>query len=136
MKKFTMILLTAGAIALGGFTAFAANGHHFSPEKRLAHMKKALNLTDAQVAQIKDVYKSNAATFKADRAAMKAAAKGSDAKKDAFQKMRADMRAMRSQITPILTADQQAKWQQMMQKHEHGHWRDRDKDNNAGAAGK
>ena len=135
MKKLTMILLTAGAIALGGFTAFAANGHHFSPEKRLAHMKKALNLSDAQVAQIKDVYEKNEATFKADRDAMKAAAKGSDAKKAAFQKMRADMQQVRAQITPILTQDQQTKWQQMMQKHEHGHWRDHDNDN-AAPAGK
>ena len=128
-----MILLTAGAIALGGFTAFAA-GRHFSPEKRLEHMKKALNLSDAQVAQIKDVYEKNEATFKADREAMKAAAKGSDAKKAAREKMRADMQTMRSEITPILTPDQQAKWQQMMQKHQHRHRGDKDKD--AGAAGK
>ncbi|HZK77132.1 MAG TPA: hypothetical protein VFD13_09505 [Candidatus Kapabacteria bacterium] len=123
MKKLTMILLAAGAISLGGFAAIAS-AHHFSPEKRTAHMKKALNLSDAQAAQIKTIYAQNKTEFKADHDAVKAAAKGSDAKKAAFQKMRADRDAVKAQITPILTADQQAKWQQMMAKHEHGHDKD------------
>ncbi len=122
-----MIILAAFAIAIGGYAA-VASAHHFSPEKRLAHMKKALNLTDAQVAQIKNVYENSKVAFKADHDAVKAAAKGSDAKKAAFVKMRSDMDAMKSQITPILNQDQQAKWQQMMAKHEneHGKWKDKD----------
>ncbi|MFI5202723.1 MAG: Spy/CpxP family protein refolding chaperone [Candidatus Kapaibacterium sp.] len=127
MKKLTMIILAAGAIALGGFAA-VASAHHFSPEKRLEHMRKALNLSDAQAAQIKTIYTQNQTEFKADRVAVKAAAKGSDAKKAAFQKMRADMQAVKAQITPILTPDQQAKWNAMMAKHEHGHWHDKDGD--------
>ncbi|HEX5316256.1 MAG TPA: periplasmic heavy metal sensor [Candidatus Kapabacteria bacterium] len=120
MKKLTMILLAAGAIALGSFAAIAGARHH-SPEKRIEHMKKALNLSDAQAAQIKTVFKEHQPEMKADRDAMKAAAKGSDAKKAAFEKMRADREALKAQITPILTADQQAKWDQMMAKHEHWH---------------
>lgn len=115
-----MILLAAGAIALGSFAAIAGARHH-SPEKRMEHMKKALNLSDAQAAQIKTVFKEHQPEMKADRDAMKAAAKGTDAKKAAFEKMRADREALKAQITPILTADQQAKWEQMMAKHEHWH---------------
>ncbi len=127
MKKLTMILLAAGTIAFGGFAAIAGT-HHFSPEKRLYHMKKALNLSDAQVTQIKTIYTQNKSEFKADHDAMKAAAKGSDAKKAAFQKMRADRQAVKAQITPILTADQQTKWNAMMAKHEHGRRHDKDGD--------
>jgi hypothetical protein len=127
MKKLTMILLAAGAIAFGSFAAVAGM-HHFSPEKRLEHMKKALNLSDAQAAQIQTIYKNNEATFKADREAVKAATKGTDAKKAAFQKMRADMQAVKAQITPILNADQQTKWNEMMAKHEHGRWNGKDND--------
>ena len=127
-----MILLAASAICIGAFAA-SANARHHDPAKRIEHMKKALNLSDAQVAQIKTIYQKNEATFKADREAMKAAAKGSDAKKAAFQKMRADMQAVQAQVTPILTADQQAKWKEMMAKHEHGPWQDKDGDKAAPA---
>lgn len=127
-----MIILAACALSFGAFAAFAG-ARHFGPEKRLEHMKKALNLTDAQVTQIKTIYEHNQAEFKADREAVKAAAKGSDAKKAAFEKMRADMQAVKAQITPILTPEQQAKWQQMMAKHEHGHWHDKDGDKAAPA---
>ncbi len=121
LKRLSIIVLAAAAISIGAYTAFAS-ARHDGPEKRIEHMKKALNLSDAQVSQIKTIYKNNQATFKADREAVKNAADGSDAKKAAFQKMRADMRAVRDQITPILTADQQAKWKDMMAKHEHGRW--------------
>ena len=132
MKKLTIIILAAVAIGVGGFAAVHASEHH-SPEKRIEHLKKALDLSDAQVAQIKDVYQKNEATFKADREAVKAAAKGSDARKAAFEKMRADREQVKTQISPILTADQQAKWQQMMAKHRHGDWHKGDSDNDAPA---
>lgn len=130
IKKTVIVLLSAGALAVGTI-AGTSYAEHRSPEKRLEHMKKALNLTDAQAAQIKTVFENNKATFKADRKALKEAAKSSDAKKAAFQKMRADRDAVKAQITPILTADQQAKWQQLMAKHEHRRDRDGDKDNDA-----
>ncbi|HET6402075.1 MAG TPA: hypothetical protein VFH95_11845 [Candidatus Kapabacteria bacterium] len=123
MKKLTMILLAAGAIAFGTYAA-TAGARHFSPEKRVEHLKKTLNLSDAQAAQITTIFKEHQPEMKADRDAARAAAKGSDAKKAAFQKMRADRAALQAQITPVLTADQQVKWNQMMAKHEHEHDKD------------
>ncbi len=125
IKKLAIVALAASALAFGTIAAVA---EHHSPEKRLEHMKKALNLTDAQTAQIKTIYENNKAQFKSDREALKAAAKGSDAKKTAFQKMRADREAVQAQIVPVLTADQQTKWQQLMAKHEHRHEKDGDKE--------
>ena len=133
MKKLTMVILAACALSFGALAAMAG-ARHFRPEKRLEHMKKALNLTDAQVAQIKTVYENNKAEFQSDRTAIKAAAKGSDARKAAFKKMRSDMQAMRTQITPILTPVQQAKLKQMMAKHrEHSHWHDHTKNRDKAA---
>ena len=82
-------------------------------------MKKELNLTDAQATQIKAIYAQNEATFKADHEAVKAATKDSPAQQTAKAKMKADMENVKAQVTPILTADQQAKWKEMIAKHEH-----------------
>lgn len=122
LKKLSIVVLAAGALAFGTFTA-KAGARYDSPEKRVEHMKKELNLTDAQAAQIKTIFEKNEEAFKGDREAVKAAA-NDNAKKEAFEKMRADRDAVNAQIAPILNADQQTKWQQMMAKHEH----DRDKD--------
>ncbi len=125
MKKTLIMLAVCGTLATGTLTACASGGHNFDPEKRIEHMKKALNLTDAQAAQIKTIYANNEAAFKADHEAVKAAAKDSDAQKAAKAKMKADMAAVQVQVTPILTADQQTKWKEMMAKREAEH---KDKD--------
>ena len=118
MKKTLIALAVCGTLAAGTLTA-CAGGHRFDPEKRIEHMKKELNLTDAQAAQIKTIYQQNETKFKADHDAVKAAAKDSDAQKAAKANMKADMEAVKAQVTPILTADQQTKWKEMMAKHEH-----------------
>jgi Spy/CpxP family protein refolding chaperone len=123
VKKITMVLLAAGTLTAGTLVACAHGGDHGrDPAKRIEYMKKNLNLSDAQATQIKAIYDKNDAAFKADRDAMKAAA-NDDAKKAAFQKMRADRDAVQAQVKAVLNADQQAKWQAQMAKHEgHGKW--------------
>ena len=118
MKKTLIALAVCGTLATGTLAA-CASGHRFDPEKRIEHMKKELNLTDAQANQIKAIYTQNEAAFKADHEAVKAAAKDSPAQQTAKAKMKADMENVKAQVTPILTADQQAKWKEMMAKHEH-----------------
>ena len=136
MKK---TITAIAVLALSGTLAFAATegqqgfgGHHrhgmFS-EKLAAK----LNLTDAQKAQIKDIKKStheaNAAFFEQARATQKefwTAKKANDtAKMDALkptmESQRAQMKAIRkaemSQITSVLTPDQQAQLQQLRAEH-------------------
>jgi Spy/CpxP family protein refolding chaperone len=123
VKKLTMVMLAAGSLTAGTLVACAHGGdHQRSPEKRIEFMKKELNLTDAQAAQIKTIYANNEAAFKADRDAMKAAA-DDNAKKAAFQKMRADREQVEAQVKAVLTADQQAKLAEKMKNHEgHGGW--------------
>jgi hypothetical protein len=125
MTRLKKIVLSAAAVAvlsLGGLAATNAMQHgardgHRDPAKMLERMKDKLGLSDAQVTQIKAVYEKNEAVMKADRDAIKAAA-NDDAKKAAFQKMRADMEGVQAQVKPILTADQLAKWNEFKQKHE------------------
>ena len=84
-------------------------------------MKSELGLNDAQVAKIKTIYEQNEPAITADRNAVKAAAKGSDAQKAAEEKMHAEMQQINSQIMPILTTEQQTKWKEEMAKHEGEH---------------
>ncbi len=132
-----MVILAVGALTFGAFAAMAHRSPEEMMQKRLDHMKTALNLSDAQVNQIKAIYQQNTATFKADRDAVKAAAKGSDAKKAAFQKMRTDMQGVQAQVKNILTPEQQQKWEAERAKHEghegHGHWGKKGEGNNEAA---
>jgi Spy/CpxP family protein refolding chaperone len=125
LKKLSMVLLATGALSFGAYVAMAGSNQHGSPEqmieKRLEHMKSELGLNDGQVAKIKTIYEQNEPAITADRNAVKAAAKGSDAQKAAEQKMHAEMQQIDSQIMPILTAEQQTKWKDEMAKHEGEH---------------
>jgi Spy/CpxP family protein refolding chaperone len=125
LKKLSMVLLATGALSFGAYVAVAGSNQHGSPEqmieKRLEHMKSELGLNDAQVAKIKTIYEQNAPTITADRNAVKAAEKGSEAQKAAEQKMHAEMQEVQSQIMPILTPEQQTKWKDEMAKHEGEH---------------
>jgi periplasmic protein CpxP/Spy len=130
MKTTVKALLVSGSLLVGSFAVAHAMQHRDPSkmmEKRIEHMKSALNLSDAQVSQIKTIYKQNETTLKSDFQAMKAADKGSDAQKAAREKMRSDMKETQSQVKQVLTPDQQAKLQEQMAKHE-GHWKDHDKD--------
>jgi Spy/CpxP family protein refolding chaperone len=121
MKKLTMILLAVAVLAMAPLATFAHDTPDQKIEKRIEHMKAKLGLTDAQAAQIKTIYEQNAASMKADRDAVKAAEKGSEAQKSAEQKMRADRMQIESQILPILTPDQQTKLKEQIAKHESEH---------------
>jgi protein CpxP len=128
-KMAVKALIVCGSLLIGSLAvAHLADDH--SPakrmEKRVEHMKSALNLTDAQVAQVREIYKKNETTMQSDFDAMKSAAKDSDAKKSAHEKMRADMQQIQSQVKEVLTPDQQAKWQDFMAKHQHDHEKDHD----------
>ena len=128
LKKIIISGLAVATLSLGGIMGVHAMQHkegHRDPAKMIEHLQKKLGLSDQQVTQIKDVYVRNEATFKADRDAIKAATTD-DAKKAAFQKMRADMKNVQAQVEPILTKDQLAKWNEFKAKHEgregKGHW--------------
>jgi len=82
-------------------------------EKRLAHAKQKLNLTDDQVAKLKAVLQQRQAQILADREAFKNAEKGSDARKAARQKMMADNKAMVEQLKGVLNEEQLAKFKKM-----------------------
>jgi periplasmic protein CpxP/Spy len=137
MKKFAAAIAVT---ALGAAVAFAApqqeggkawgHGHgrhmHGVFSKRMADK---LNLTDAQKAQVKDIMKAarqeNKAFFQQSHADMKsffeAKKAGDTAKMDALKPTidsdRAQMKAFRTaqetKIASVLTADQNAQWQQI-----------------------
>ena len=130
MKKFG----TAVAVTLlGASLAFAApheGGKEWHGKRgQFGMLLKQLNLTDAQKAQVKDIRKAsreqNAAFFQQSRATMKEffAAKQAndtaklDALKPTLDAQRAQMKQIRdaedAKISAILTAEQNAKWQQL-----------------------
>ncbi|HWF44764.1 MAG TPA: Spy/CpxP family protein refolding chaperone [Candidatus Kapabacteria bacterium] len=136
-RKTTVKALLVGASLLVGSFAVAHAMQHRDPskmmEKRIERMKTDLNLSDAQVSQIKTIYKQNETTMKSDFDAMKAADKGSDAQKAAREKMHGDMKDIQAQVKQVLTPDQQTKLHdQMAQRKEH--WKDHDGDRNGGNA--
>lgn len=134
MKKFT----TAVAVTLFGATLAVAAPHHGEEGFGGGHGKRGgfeqkmaqeLGLTDAQKAQIKEIKqatrKANAAFFEQSRNTMKefwTAKQANDtAKLDALKPtvdaQRAQMKQIRdaedAKIASVLTAEQNAKWQQL-----------------------
>ncbi len=107
MKRNLLTLVTAGAIALGGFAlvnaqdgnggvagrGFRGHGHQFA----MQHLTKSLNLTPDQQAKVQPLL---------DQAKPQIIA----IHKDAMQKTQAIIDKTMSQIRPMLTADQQAKF--------------------------
>ncbi len=115
-----MILLSVAALSFGAYTAIAERGN---PEemiqKRIAHLKSALNLNDEQVSKIKSIYEQYEPAMKADREAVKSAS-GDAQKQAAEEKMRGEMGQVQSQIKAILTPEQQTKFAELISKRE-GH---------------
>jgi Spy/CpxP family protein refolding chaperone len=105
MKRNLLTLATAGAIALGGFALVDAQdgagpaghrgfrGHQFA----MQHLTKSLNLTADQQAKIKPLF---------DQARPQIIA----IHKNAMQQTQAIIDKTMTQVRPILTADQQAKF--------------------------
>jgi Spy/CpxP family protein refolding chaperone len=120
LKKLSMIFLSVAALSFGAYAAIAQHGN---PEemiqKRLEHLKSALNLNDEQVSKIKSIYEQYEPALKADREAVRSAS-GDAQKQAAEQKMRREMEQMQTQVKTILTPEQQTKFAELMSKRE-GH---------------
>ncbi len=118
IKTLLLAFLFGGALAFASAASAQTNPpiltRHEIMQKRLAHMKKALKLTDAQSAQLKAIWQQNATELKADRAAIKASAKGSSARKTAFAQLRTDRKAMMKQMKGVLTSEQLKKFKRIM----------------------
>lgn len=107
MKRNILTLTAAGAIALGGFAwanaqgqAFAGHGGHGGwrgHQFAMEHLTKSLNLTPDQQAKVQPLI---------DQARPQIIA----IHKDAMEKTHAIVDKTMSQIRPILTADQQKKF--------------------------
>lgn len=125
LKKLTMILLSAGALSFGAYAAHAGNNQHGTPEemsqKRLDHLKSALNLTEVQVYKIKTIYMQNGPKFQADHDQLKISTTDAQ-KKSAREKVKSDVEQQQAQISELLTPDQQKKFTAMIAK-EAKHWK-------------
>lgn len=103
MKK---LILSAAFLGLGvfGFAQTTAKADHSQKKaERLQQMKQELNLTDAQVAQLKALHESKAAERKAEMTAKK---------EDRMQKMKEN----EAEMQKILTPDQYKKFQELKAK--------------------
>src|SRR5438876_8313088 len=117
MKRNILTLVTAGAIALGGFVTIQAqpgpggagpcgpggpgHGHAFG----LGHLTEKLNLTSDQQTKVQPIL---------DQAKPQIAA----IHQEAMQKMRTVMDSTLSQIRPLLNADQQKKLDAIQKAHQ------------------
>jgi Spy/CpxP family protein refolding chaperone len=120
--KLKTTLFSLIIAALFSATAFAQAGgsqgdnQTLTPEqrieKRLAHAKKRLDLTDDQVAKLKAIFEQNQAKIKADRLAMKNAQPG-PARQDARKQMQQDRKGVRDQLKGVLTPDQLKKFKEL-----------------------
>jgi periplasmic protein CpxP/Spy len=87
-----------------------------STDQRMQHLTQMLNLTSDQQAKIRPILDNEAQQMQALRADT------SMAREDKMGKMRSIRETTNSQIKPILTTDQQQKWQQAQtQMHQHSH---------------
>lgn len=120
MKKVILCALLAAAVTCGtALTAQMQEGsgqgggaaHRMSPDQRLQHLTQMLNLTTDQQQKIKPILENEATqmdTLRQD---------ASLSQQDRHSKMQSIRETTTSQIQPILTSDQQAKWQQMQNRH-------------------
>ena len=118
MKALLIALIFGGAIALAGVATAQDSGRPMLTrqqmiEKRLAHMKKALQLTDAQSAQLRSIWEQNAEKMKSDLATVRNSAKGTPARKDAVAQMKADGQSLRHQMAAVLTPEQRREFKRM-----------------------
>jgi periplasmic protein CpxP/Spy len=127
MKKSLLCALLALTVGCGGTALYAQQdnmsqpeaakgpGMKMSPEQRLQHMTKALNLTDDQQQKIKRILESQSQQMQTLRQDT------TMSQQDKWTKMREIHQATNDQIKPILTTDQQQKWEQMQARHkDHG----------------
>jgi len=82
-----------------------------STDERLAHMTQMLNLTTDQQAKIRPILDNESQQMQTLRS------DSSMSRDDKMTKMRSIRESSMTQITPILTPDQQKKWEQMQAQH-------------------
>ena len=122
MKRALICALLTLAMAAPGTALYAqaqqdngqgggrAHGMQMSPDQRMQHMTKMLNLSADQQEKIKPILESESQqmqTLHQDT---------SLTREQRFDKMREIRENTMTQIKPILSADQQAKWEQMRRK--------------------
>jgi Spy/CpxP family protein refolding chaperone len=85
-------------------------------EHRVEKMKTKLNLTDAQVTQVKAILEASKPQILADYQKMKAAPK--DQKKALRADLKKDKSEVKDKLFAVLTPDQQAKAEKFFKRHE------------------
>jgi protein CpxP len=108
MKRNLLTLAAVGAIALGGFAIAQAEGgpgRWHGQGLSLEHLTKTLNLTSDQQAKVQPIL---------DQARPQIIA----IHKDAMQKTQAVMAGTMSQIRPLLTPEQQTKFDALQKAHQ------------------
>lgn len=121
MRKALMCALLGAALACSGTALYAqtaegagqGGGQHQmpSPEMRLQHMTRMLDLSSDQQAKIKPILENESQQMQSLHQDT------SMSQQDRMAKMREIRQSTMSQIKPILTAEQQQKLQQMRQEH-------------------
>jgi len=119
MKQLFLRGALAVAVVLGGATAYAQMGGQgggevhgprqpMSPDQRVQMMTQQLNLTNDQQQNIKLILEDESQQMESLRS------DSSLSQQDRMSKMKEIRQSTSSQIKPLLTSDQQTKWQQMM----------------------
>jgi len=128
MKRMLVCALLSLAMACGGTALYAQQGNMgqgggpgaghqmaMSPDQRLQHMTKMLNLTDDQQQKIKPILDNEnqqMQTLRQDTTM---------SREDKMTKMRDMRQSTNDQIKAVLNADQQKKWEEMQSRQmEHG----------------
>jgi Spy/CpxP family protein refolding chaperone len=97
-----------------GQGAMSQGGMHRMPmstDERLAHLTQMLNLTSDQQTKIRPMLDNESQQMQTLRQ------DSSMSREDKMTKMRSIRESTMSQITPVLTPDQQKKWQDMQSQH-------------------
>ena len=89
-------------------------GQPMSADQRLQHMTKQLNLTSEQQQQIKPILENESKQMQSLHQ------DSSLSQQDRMSKMMQIRQGTAEQVKPILNADQQQKYEQMMSRHGHG----------------
>ena len=113
IKTLLLALLFGGSLALAGVASAQTLTPEQKMDKHLAHLSKVLKLSDAQSDQLKSIWQQNASKIEADRDAVQAATRGTDARKDALKQLNTDHQAMMQQMKGVLTPEQLKKFKQM-----------------------
>ena len=123
MKRFFLHCGLAVAVVFGGATAYAQmggpgggqHGQHqpMSADQRLQMLTQQLNLTSDQQEQIKPILENESQRMESLRSDT------SLSQQDRMSKMREIRENTAGQIKPILTEEQQTKWDQMMSRQGH-----------------